>query len=138
MGPVVLDTNVLVSALLFRGQASRLREYWREKVFRMVVSADTLGELVRVLRYPKFKLPEGMAEALVATEVMPFCDLVVPDPSPPACRDADDDKFLWCARDGAAEALITGDPDLLALGTSWSGVTIKTLAEFLGELDHLL
>ncbi len=132
---VVLDTNVVVSALLFRGVASRLHGHWRVGRIRLVVSTDTLAELARVLHYPKFKLAKELIEALIATEFMPFCDVVDPDPAPPVCRDSTDDKFLWCARDGAAEMLVTGDPDLLTLAPAWSGVSIVRVADLLVRLD---
>lgn len=131
----VLDTNVVVSALLFRGVASAVHVHWRAGRIRLVASADTLAELARVLRYPKFKLAIDAVEAVLATEVIPFCDVVEVVSGPPACRDASDDKFLWCARDGGAEVLVTGDPDILALAPEWCGVRITTVAEVLARLS---
>ncbi|MCK6576146.1 putative toxin-antitoxin system toxin component, PIN family [Myxococcota bacterium] len=134
MRRVVLDTNVVVSALLFRGPTSHLHTLWKSGALTLVVSDLTLGELARVLAYPKFRLPAEMVTRLVATEVLPFSDCVVPEREPTACRDASDDEFLWSARDGCAEMLVTGDPDLLALRPAWSGVPIVTVAEALALL----
>jgi putative PIN family toxin of toxin-antitoxin system len=53
---VILDTNVLVSALLFRGELSSLVMLWKKGVFIPVFSRETFAELRSVLAYPKFKL----------------------------------------------------------------------------------
>ena len=134
MRRVVLDTNVVVSALLFRGPTSGLHTIWKSGRLTLVVSDLTLAELARVLAYPKFRLTAEVMTSLVATEVLPFTERVVPTREPNACRDPGDDEFLWAARDGCAEMLVTGDPDLLALRPAWSGVRIVTVAEALDAL----
>ena len=54
---VVLDTNVLLSALLFQaGIVSQLRVEWRSGIIRPLASRQTTAELIRVLGYPKFEL----------------------------------------------------------------------------------
>ena len=54
---VVLDTNCLISALIFsRGKFAWLREAWQTKRFTPLASHDTVSELLRVLAHPKFKL----------------------------------------------------------------------------------
>lgn len=134
MRRVVLDTNVVVSALLFRGTTSRLHVLWKRGELRLVVSDPTLADLGRVLAYPKFRLTAEVVASLVATEVLLFTDRVRPDRGPPVSRDPSDDEFLWAARDGHAECLVTGDPDLLVLRPAWSGIRIVTVAEALGRL----
>ena len=133
---VVLDTNIVVSALLFtRGPAVRVRQAWHAGQLLPLASRATVAELVRVLAYPKFRLaPEDQAELLAdylpATTVVP-----VPDPPPtvPPCRDPHDLPFLHLASVGRADALVTGDADLLALAglTPWR---ILTLAKLLTHL----
>jgi putative PIN family toxin of toxin-antitoxin system len=54
---VVLDTNVLVSALLFRKETSRIVDLWKEKIIP-VFSKETFDEFKMVLGYPKFSLSE--------------------------------------------------------------------------------
>lgn len=132
---LVVDTNVLVSALLFRGAVSRLRTHWTSGRVRLLMSAETETELVRVLCYPKFKLPGTVITALVASEILPFRDRVEVSAGPPVCRDPADDVFLWVARAGQADALVTGDDDLLSLGETWEGVSIRRPAEILVILD---
>jgi putative PIN family toxin of toxin-antitoxin system len=130
----VLDTNVLVSALLFRRNASALHREWRSGHVVLLVSDRTIAELAAVLAYPKFRLPRGAPVALVAGEILPFTQRVDPRRDPRACRDPGDDEFLWVARDGRADALVTGDTDLLALGPTWSGIRVVTVANVVAEL----
>ena len=134
MSRVVLDTNILVSALLFRGVTSRLHAIWKRGELKLLISDVSLSELARVLSYPKFKLSPDTVTALLTREVLPFSEQVRPDRQPAACRDSNDDEFLWCARDGCANMLVTGDSDLLVLRPLWSGVPILTVAEALEKL----
>jgi putative PIN family toxin of toxin-antitoxin system len=128
--PVVLDTNVLVSALLFsQGQASWLRPAWQDGTLRPLVGKATAAELLRVLQYPKFRLTEAEREDLLA-DILPFCETVTIDDPPyvPSCRDPDDRKFLEFALAGGADALVTGDADLLALAPEFA-IPIVTPAQ---------
>ena len=132
---LVVDTNVLVSALLFRGPVSRLHAHWAAGRVRLLMSVETEAELVRVLCYPKFKLPPSVVTALVASEILPFRERVEVSPGQPVSRDPADDAFLWVASAGRADALVTGDDDLLSLGELWEGVRIHRPAEILAILD---
>lgn len=115
---VVLDTNLVLSALVFRGGVTAvLREGWQARQFLPLASTETTSELIRVLGYPKFALREAEQEDLLA-DYLPFCTAVkipVPPPRTPACRDPFDIPFLELAIAGGADFLVTGDQDLLAL-----------------------
>lgn len=115
---VVLDTNVVLSALLFgQGRLAPLRLAWQLASFHPIVSRATIEELVRALTYPKFKLaPEDQRELLA--DYLPYCTTVrMPGklPRTPPCRDAFDVPFLQLAVAGKANYLVTGDKDLLSL-----------------------
>lgn len=115
---VVLDTNVVLSALLFEeGRLAWLRHAWQEGRCRPLGSSATIRELARVLRYPKFHLT-GEDRMELLGDYLPFIALLPeppPAPAPLACRDPDDQKFLDLAAAAQAGILITGDGDLLAL-----------------------
>lgn len=115
---VVLDTNVVLSALLFgAGPAARLRSAWQSGRIVPLASRATAQELVRALSYPKFKLMAAEQHELLA-DFMPWAEVVhVPDPPPavPHCRDPFDLPLLQLAVAGRARALVSGDRDLLAL-----------------------
>lgn len=112
---VVLDTNVVVSALVFQhGRLTWLRAAWTSGRFLPLISAATLQELLRVLAYPKLRLTSDDITALLA-EYVPFAQVVempdarVPVPDPP---DPDDRMFLELGLRGEAGYLVTGDRPL--------------------------
>lgn len=115
---VVIDTNLVLSALLFpNGRLVPLRLMWQSQRVRPLISQATVAELIRTLAYPKFKLAASEQEELLA-DYLPYCEIVpIPDPPPatPPCRDEFDVPFLQLAVAGKAAALVTGDKDLLAL-----------------------
>lgn len=115
---VVLDTNVVLSALVFRGgPAARVRAGWQAERFKPLVSKATAEELIRVLAYPKFRLTADEQQELLA-DYLPYAEAVrIPQPPPtvPLCRDPFDIPFLHLAAAGRADALVTGDADLLTL-----------------------
>ena len=119
---VVLDTNVLLSALLFpAGSLSWLRRAWQSASMVPLASRDTTTELIRVLSYPKFRLTDAERDDLLA-DYLPWCEsVVVSNPPPvPSCRDPADRPFLELALVGQADALVTGDDDLLSLASGFS------------------
>ena len=115
---VVLDTNVVLSALVFgKGTTARLRAAWQGGLFLPLVSTATAQELVRVLAYPKFRLDAQEQQELLADH-LPYAEAVrIPQPPPavPVCRDPFDMPFLHLTAAGRADALVTGDADLLTL-----------------------
>ena len=128
---VVLDTNTLVSGLLFGGTASRLVPWWQSGRITLLVSGPILEEYLRVLAYPKFRLAEEEVRGVIEEEVLPFTETVTkPRRVLVACRDPDDKKFLECAVGGRARYLINGDRDLRELRT-YLRVTILSVGEFL-------
>ncbi len=114
----VLDTNVLVSSLLFpTGEVSWLRGAWRQGRIRPLVSCETTAELIRVLAYPKFALSADDQRELL-DDYLPYCESVDAPATPaaiPECRDPFDRFFLYLALAGEADVLVTGDADILAL-----------------------
>lgn len=137
---VVLDTNVLLSALVFaRGPTARLRAAWQATRFTPLVSTATVQELMRVLAYRKFKLDAAAREELLA-DYLPWTEAVqIPEPPPhvPPCRDAHDLPFLHLAAAGHATMLVSGDADLLVLADTLPPLAyaIVTPAAFLAGLD---
>jgi putative PIN family toxin of toxin-antitoxin system len=115
---VVLDTNVVVSVLVFRGgRLGALRSAWQRRAILPLVDAATVAELVRALAYPKFRLGEPEIHALLG-EYLPWTETVAPGRAVrglPRCKDPDDQKFLELAARGRADLLVTGDAALLRL-----------------------
>lgn len=134
---VVVDTNVLVSALLApQGTAGEImRQLVRSEKAVLIISPETMHELRRVLAYPKIekllRFDPGAIERFVSAIEM-LGEEVEERISPelPECRDLDDVKFLKLAVSGRADCLITGDQDLLVL-KSVADIPIVTPAEFI-------
>ncbi len=118
---MVLDTNVILSALLFRsGVLTQLRVLWQSGKLHPVVSTPVVQELLRVLSYPKFRLTAKDTEELLA-DYLPYAEVVDVDPHAnsllhlPHCRDISDQMFLKVAQVAQVDYLVTGDADLLVL-----------------------
>ncbi|MBL8540955.1 MAG: putative toxin-antitoxin system toxin component, PIN family [Betaproteobacteria bacterium] len=133
---VVLDTNVVLSALLFgKGRLAGLRQAWQKGHCQPLVSRPTVAEFVRALPYPKFDLSPDDQHELLA-DYLPFCTTVrMPSapPQTPTCRDPFDRSFLELAVVGKADYLVTGDKDVLALAQRFA-CSIVTPEQFLSEL----
>ncbi len=115
---VVLDTNVVASAMLFPGDSTgALRRAWQSgSVVPLVCRATTL-ELMRVLAYPRFALTDEEIAQFIA-DYLPYTEVVVVPEGPavgPRCRDADDQIFVELAIAGRADCIVSGDKALLAL-----------------------
>lgn len=132
---VVLDTNVVLSALLFTsGRLAWIRRAWQHGRLQPMVCKETASELLRVFAYPKFKLTVEDRQALLE-DFLPYADVVeLPQPWPtlPLCRDEKDQMFLVLAHVGKAEALITGDGDILAMRDEFPDL-IVTPEEWAGQ-----
>lgn len=114
---VVIDTNLVLSALVFGGGTAKLRLAWQDARFTPLASKATITELIRVLAYPKFQLTASEQEELLA-DYLPFCETVlIPDilTAIPNCRNPFDAPFLVLAMVGKADYLVTGDHDLLEI-----------------------
>ena len=130
---VVFDTNVVLSALLFRsGSLAPLRRMWSSYACTPLVSAEMAKELLRALSYAKFKLNQHERDALLL-EYLPHCEaLLVPSALPdlPECRNENDRMVLALAVIANADALVTGDRDPLVLSDRFA-IPIISPAHFL-------
>lgn len=127
---VVLDTNVLVSALLFGGTPGLLRTLWKEKRVQPFMSQAIIEEYLRVFAYPKFQLTQGEIEYLLHQEILPWFETItVPQGEGIVLDDPSDDKFIWCAETAKVDWLISGDEHLLKV--EYPKIPIVTPAEFL-------
>lgn len=136
MGPVgvVVDTNVLVSALGFRGTPLEALLRMFDGDIQLLASEATLTELDRVLGYDHLPFTEDDRIGYVSI-LAREAELVVPETEIHAVdRDPDDNRFLECAVAGDARFIVSGDDHLLDLG-SVRGIDIVTPAAFLQRLE---
>jgi len=133
--PVVIDTNVIISALLFGGTPGRLIDLWKEGRIQIFVCKEIIDEIMRVLAYPRFQLSEKEINYLLYYEILPYSEIVEIRSGPEIIsQDPSDDKFIRCAKAAGANVIISGDKHLLSLKT-FKKIEIFTPASFLKTLD---
>lgn len=124
---VLLDTNVLISAILFGGIPNEAFRRGLAGEFELVTGRALLDELERTLR-ERFDLP-AEAASFVRGDLELAAEVVAPSRVDPVSRDPDDDIVLAIAREGRVDYIVTGDRDLLSLGR-YEGIAIVTPKEF--------
>jgi uncharacterized protein len=128
---VVLDTNILVSALLFDGELCKFVELWQKGKIIPLISKETFGEFTAVLEYPKFSLSSAEIRSIIENEVLPYFDVIeISEDIRGVCRDPMDDTFIACALSASADFLVSGDKDFAAL-KHYKSVKIVRASEFL-------
>lgn len=132
---VVLDTSVLISALLFKGELSRRVELWKKGKIIPVFSRETFGEFRTALTYPKFCLSQEETESIIQNDILPFFEVVENVRNVKGiCRDPSDDKFISCAVSAPATYLVSGDKDLTDLD-HYQTIKIVKAKDFLEMFD---
>ena len=125
---LVLDTNILISAIVFKGIPERILKLCiLENKFDGVISPEILAELVKKL---KFKF--GFSDELIKEWELIFKNTfknMLPFYNTKVCRDPDDNKIIDLAVFSGAEYIITGDKDLLSLG-KYKDIKIITPTDF--------
>lgn len=119
MKRVVLDTNVLVSALVWQGSPRQLLMRGMEDEIRFYTTPFLLQELYDTLHSKKLVriqhqrfLDPGELHATISAILTP---IEAPRLAHPVCRDPDDDWVLACAVSAGADMVVSGDQDLLVL-----------------------
>lgn len=131
---VVLDTNVLVSALLTRdGPPARILQAVHDGTLVLVLSEPLLEELREVLLYPKIRkrLDAHSIDVTRFIELLRFFATLVATnaSSAPTVRDPDDRELPAVLVDGPADWLVTADQDLLELSGDYPILTPSAFAE---------
>jgi len=135
---VVADTNTIVSGLLWHGAPRQVLDAAREGTITLFTSAVLLDELEEVLARPKFSVrlervrlqPKDLAQGFstLATMVKPSDIPRVVD------ADVDDDAVIACAVAARAQAIVSGDSDLLRL-KKYAEISILTAPELLVQIS---
>jgi putative PIN family toxin of toxin-antitoxin system len=133
---VVLDANVLVSALLSRsGAPARLLERWFDGEYEVVMSETLLSEVERALAYPKIRKRIAEEDAADFARILRQLAEVVPDPDdPPPARSPDpSDDYLLALAARERVPLVSGDAHLLGLA---GRLPILTPRQFIDGLER--
>jgi putative PIN family toxin of toxin-antitoxin system len=127
---LVVDTNVFISAALKQASAPGTVIRWLEAHDGLLKTAVTERELMAVLQRPRIapkiapRVFENLRRLFAGAELVTIAERVT------ACRDPKDDKFLELAINGRADAIISGDADLLTLDV-FRGIPIITPSAFI-------
>lgn len=127
----VLDPNVIVSAAITpRGAPARIFEEWQEGAIDLVVCPTLLREVREVLARPRISRYIDRSDAERLLDLIERSATVLPDPSAiaPVSRDPDDDYLFALALEAGA-VFVSGDDDVLAVGSV--GVRVLRPAAFL-------
>lgn len=98
-----------------------------------MISAPVLGEMAEVLAYPKLaRYVTARTREAFLRRIARIAEYIEPAERIAVCRDPRDDKFIELAAAGGAACLVSGDQDLLSLG-SFRGIPLLTPAQFLAK-----
>jgi uncharacterized protein len=131
---IVLDTNLLVSGIFWRGTPSKILDLWTQDKITFCVSEDILDEYLEVIQrlQKKYGTPKDVNwYTLVQEKTIIF----MVDSTREYSRDPDDDKFIHCALASKAIYIVSGDQDLLVL-EKVDNVDIITASEFLERYER--
>ncbi len=131
----VVDTNVLISALLWHGAPHQLLERARGGELVLITSPVLLAELAEVISRAKFGSVlerSNTSQERLLDDLQRVMEVIRPPTLPrPVCRDPDDDEVLALGIAAQADLIVSGDVDLLAL-KEYQGIRIVNPAEALG------
>ncbi len=139
----MLDTNVVVSALAWRGVPYRLLQAIRQQpeTIQLYSSEALLTELAGILARPHLSKQLAAIDrtpADVLTDYAGSFEIVAPTEIPRVIvDDPDDDHVLACALAARAYTIVSGDRHLLALQPQWQGIDILTAAQAVEQLEEL-
>ena len=131
---LVLDTNVVASAMLWGGNPKLLLQARREKRIELFTSVPMLAELTDILVRPKFA--RKIAASLLTVDQLvdgyaALTQVVRPTLTPRIVSDPDDDVVIGTALAAKADLLVTGDRGLLDVG-AYQGIRIVGVSEAIG------
>ena len=125
---IVIDTNVLVSAILFGGIPERFIRALTLEKFIACASKEIIDEYNRII--PELcKKYSSKPERFALNDLIPIMEIITPTSKINVCRDPTDNKFIECAVDGHCIYIVSGDKDLLAV-KNFNDIEILTLHEF--------
>lgn len=129
---IVLDTNVLISAIVFGGRPRLVLERVISGVVGMAISEEMLEEVQEVLEGQKFCYPPTVARTIL-NELLAISYLVRPRKRVDAVKaDPADNRILECALESQADCIVTGDKHLLEIG-QFKGIPILAVSDFLAK-----
>jgi putative PIN family toxin of toxin-antitoxin system len=130
---IVVDTNVVASAIFFGGKPYQLLHCIMEGRVDVVASKEIVDEYEEIVSRLQRKYP-SISTRIPLQELLAKLEIIRVRSDIKASRDPDDDKFISCAVDGKCFYIVSGDNDLLSVG-NYGKIEILTVADFLRRLE---
>lgn len=129
---LVIDTNVLISGIFWKGPPNRIVSHWLKDSFEVFISESILTEYEKVLN--------RMRSGLTSNEIREWIKLIIShsyvvkplETISIIEEDPDDDKFIFCGVYGNVDYIVSGDKHLLSL-SEYEGIKIVSPSRFLEE-----
>lgn len=128
---IVIDTNVVASAIFFGGRPKDLIELLVSSKLEAFASSEIILEYKETIEELCSKYPNKPFRLPLAA-IISSINLIVPTSIINVCRDPDDNKFIECAVDADCLFIVSGDKDLLAL-EQYDKVHIVTVSDFIKQ-----
>jgi putative PIN family toxin of toxin-antitoxin system len=129
---IVIDTNVIASAVFFGGRPYQLLRYIMENYVEVVASKEIVDEYEEIILRLQQKYP-AITTKIPFHDILAKLEIIRVSSDIHVSRDPDDDKFISCAVDGKCLYIVSGDSDLVSIG-KYEGIEILTVADFLDRL----
>ena len=131
---VVIDTNILISALGWEGNPRKILDKIEKGEIEALTSPKQWEELSRVLDYPHLRFSSEQKEKIKATLTEFFTFVHPKEEITIITSDPQDNRILECAQEGGGDYIISGDEHILSL-KEFNGIKIKTPAQFLKDFS---
>lgn len=129
---IVVDTNVIASAVYFGGKPYDLLKLIMEEKVSAIASKEIVDEYEEILARLQHKFPK-LSKSIPFQEIVGKLTVIKVSSDIRICRDSEDDKFISCAVDGRCIYIVSGDNDLLSL-KDYDGIEIITVVQFFERL----
>ena len=130
---IVVDTNVIASAVFFGGKPYQLLHYIMEDRVDVVASKEIVDEYEEIVLRLKQKYP-SINTKIPLHDLLAKFDIIRVTSDIHVSRDPDDDKFISCAVDGKCLYIVSGDSDLLSI-ENYGDIEILTVVDFLSRIE---
>ena len=133
---LVLDTNIFISAFYWGGSPQKILDRIIKGIDELYISDEILNEISAVMSRPKFKSTPEIIEKYIKTIEKFGKKISISGKIKGICRDKEDDDKIECGITSGADFLITGDDDLLILG-SYQNLKILSVNDYLNMIKTI-
>lgn len=127
---IILDTNVLISGIFFKGPPSQILKLWREKRLELIVSEEIFEEYTLVCKRLHAKYSNIDIDEIIDLVAMNAHFYQEAEINTPITLDPDDDKFIKCALAGDVKIIISGNKHLLDVN-GYQGIEVISPSGFI-------